>query len=215
MKTCELCGAGIPKDLQVCSRCGFEFQREIRSDVRDKAILDKHEGKTVEHVNRDLKNRQAQLTAYLDNLAAKSLSVEELVSLLDESLTFLQIPLALGVEDELKFNTAEKKFISQVANNLELADSQNNRPVGTSGTYTRLSNALQSMGEHARAIQMIEMALLINPLDRDAMFGKAKLLFYGKKYEASKKCLERLIAAGGNKNAKYLSELIEQIIIID
>jgi tetratricopeptide (TPR) repeat protein len=213
MRKCELCGAEIPKKLETCSRCGFEFQKEIRSDVRDRAILDKHEGKTVENVNRDMKNRQAQLMAHLDNMAAKNLSVEELVSLLDESLTFLQIPLALGVEDELRFNTEEKKFISQVANNLETADSENNGPVGTSGTYTRLSNALQSMGEHERAMQMIEKALLINPKDRDAMFGKAKLLFYGKKYEASKKCLERLTSAGGDKNAKYLSELIEQIIM--
>jgi tetratricopeptide (TPR) repeat protein len=212
MSICELCGAKISKKLETCPRCGFEFQMEIRSDVRDKAILDKHEGKTVENVNRDLKNRQAQLMAHLDNLAAKSLSVEELVSLLDESLTFLQIPLALGVEDELRFNMEEKTFICQIAINLEMADTDNNGPVGTSGTYIRLSNALQSMGEQDRAMRMIEMALLINPRDQDAMYGKAKLLFYGKKYEASKKCLERLMAAGGDKNAKYLSELIEQIM---
>jgi tetratricopeptide (TPR) repeat protein len=150
--------------------------------------------------------------AYLDNLAAKSLTMEELVSLLDDSLIFLEIPLALGVEDELRFNIEEKKFISQVARNLEIADSDNIGPVGTTGTYIRLSNALQSMGEHARAMQMIGKALLINPRDQNAMFGKAKLLFYDKKYDASKKCLERLMATGGDKNAKYLSELIVQII---
>jgi tetratricopeptide (TPR) repeat protein len=213
MRICELCGAEIPKKLETCSRCGFVFQKEIRSDVRDRAILDKHMGKTVDDVNRDMKNRQAQIMAHLDNMVAKSLSVEELVSLLDESLAFLQIPLVLGVEDELRFNVEEKKFIELIAKNLEMADSENNGPVGTTGTYTRLSNALQSMGEHERAMQMIEKALFINPRDRDAMFGKAKMLFYGKKYDASKKCLEKLMATGSDKNAKYLSELIEQIII--
>jgi len=151
--------------------------------------------------------------AYLDNLAAKSLSREELVSLLDESLAFLQIPLVLGVEDDLKFNKDERTFIGKVADNLDFADSEHNGPIGTSATYIRLSNALQSMGEEGRAMLMIEKALLINPKDRNAMFGKAKLLFYSKKYDASKKCLERLIGSGDDKNAKYLSELIEQIIM--
>lgn len=212
MKTCELCGAEIPENLKVCSRCGFEFQKEIRRDSRDRALLERNAGASVEEVRRDLRDRQAKLTAYMENLAAKSLAAEELSSLMDESLTYLQIPLVLGVEDELRLDGGEKEFVGLVTRCLGNADSLNGGPVGTAGTYIKLSNALQSLGETETAMLMIDKALLINPRDRAAQFGKAKLLFYAKRYDAAKKCLEKLIAAGDDDNARYLSELIEQLI---
>ncbi len=211
MKKCELCGAEIPKELKECSRCGFEFQKEIRADSRDRALLKRHAGMDVEDVKRELRNSRAKLTAYLDNLAAKSLSKEELVSLVDESLKYLQIPLALSVDDELKFDENEAEFIELINRYLANADSQNNRPVGTKVTYIKLSNALTSLGRHGEAINMIEKALLINPRDRDALYCKAKLLFNMHKYDAAKKCLEKLISSGKNEDARYLSELINQL----
>ena len=213
MKLCDLCGAEVSKKLDKCTRCGFEFQKEIKSDVRDRAILKKHYGKTVDIVKRDLKNRQAQLSAYLDNISAKSLSNEELVTLLDDALSFLQIPSVMGVEDELKFDDDETKFIRLVTSSLENADSENNMPVGSTSTYIRLSNTLHSMGDANKAMAMIEKALLINPRDLDATYAKAKLLFYAKKYDLAKKCLERLISKGNDDKAKYLFELIEQLNI--
>ncbi|MDO9536887.1 MAG: tetratricopeptide repeat protein [Thermoplasmata archaeon] len=211
MKSCELCGANVSKKLERCTRCGFEFHKEIRSDARDKAILKKHGGKSVDSVNRDLKNRQAQLTAYLENIAAKSFTREETVSFLDEALTFLQIPLSMGVDDELKFNSDEKKFIELVAHHIESADIENGGPIGRPEAYVRLSNVLQSLGEQEPAMQMIEKALLINPKDSDAMFAKAKLLFRSKNYEIARKCLDKIIGSGEDEKARYLVELIDQI----
>jgi len=211
MKRCDLCGAEIPKGATVCSRCGFEFQKEIRSDVRDAAILRKHGQKSVEEVNRELKNAQTRLTAYLDNMAARGLSKDELVALLDDALGFLQVPLSMGVEDVLRFNQQETGFIHLLASSLEKADEDNGTPVGTTGTYIRMSNALQALGMTENAMRMIENALLINPRDRDAMFARAILLFHAKKYPAARKCLEKIITATENEKAKYMLELIDQM----
>ena len=60
-------------------------------------------------------------------------------------------------------------------------------------------------------MRMIEKALLINPRDRDSLYGKAKLLFQAKRYEAARKCLDKVISTGGDDNAKYLAELIDQL----
>lgn len=211
MRKCELCGAETSESLPACPRCGFEFQREIRSDTRDRAILEKHGGKSVDNVKRDIRNRQARFTAYLENLSAKNLSPEELVTLLNDALTFLEIPLALGAEDELKFESAEREFINLMAVNLDRADAVHGMPIGSGATYVRFSNAFLSMGEPVRAMAMIERGLLINPKDRDAIFGKAILLFRLKKYDAAKKCLERLVSAGADENVRYLYELMDQM----
>jgi tetratricopeptide (TPR) repeat protein len=184
---------------------------EIRADSRDKALLERHAGMDVDEVKRELKKSQAILTAYLDNMAAKSLSVEELVSLMDESLSYLRIPLALRLEDELKFDKNEARFISLLSGCLANADSQNNRPVGSKVTYIKMSNALMALGRQGEAVDMIERALLINPRDRDALYCKAALLFNMQKYDAAKKCLEKLISSGDDEDARYLSELINQL----
>jgi tetratricopeptide (TPR) repeat protein len=211
MRKCELCGAEIANESKACSRCGFEFQMEIRADSRDKALLERHAGMDVDEVKRELKNIQAKLTAYLDNMAAKSLSKEELVSVMDESLKYLQIPLALSVDDELRFEESEIKFIELISGCLANADSQNNRPVGSKVTYIKMSNALMALGRQGEAVDMIEKALLINPRDRDALYCKAALLFNMQKYDAAKKCLEKLISSGDREDARYLSELINQL----
>ncbi|MBA3046678.1 MAG: hypothetical protein KKH41_07205 [Candidatus Thermoplasmatota archaeon] len=211
MVTCELCGAENTKGLETCSRCGFVFRKEVRADIRDSAILKRHKGKTLENVNRDLKNAQAKFTAYLDNMAARRLSREELSSLLDDALAYLLIPLTMGVEDELKFNQQEKQFINQVVENLEIADMENGVPVGTPGTYIRLSNALQALDEPEIAMTMIDRALLLNPRNRDAMLSRAKLLFYTKRYAQARKYLEKILKSGDDEKARYLIELIDQI----
>lgn len=211
MRKCELCGAEIPKELETCSRCGFEFRRELRADARDEAVLERHKGKTVKVVNRDLKNRRTQLRAYLENLAAKSLSMEEVVSLINESLAFLQIPLEMGVEDTLVFDRDEKDFINLVAAALEDTDKENGTPTGATGTYIKLSNALHFLDQQDRAMRMIDQALLINPRDRSALLAKSMLLFFRKRYQPAKRCLEKLISEKDDEKARYLIELIDQI----
>lgn len=211
MKKCELCGAEVQTDLKACSRCGFEFQRQIRADSRDRALLERHTGKEVEDVKRELRKSQSKLAAYLDNIKARELSIEELVPLVDESLKNLQIPLILGAEDELKFNREEVEFIGLISGCLVNADLKSGRPVGNEVTYIKLSNALMSLGKHGEALAMIEKALLINPRDRDALYCKAKLLFDMQRYGAAKKCLDKLTASGNDDNARYLSELIDQL----
>jgi tetratricopeptide (TPR) repeat protein len=211
MKKCDLCGADVENGTVECTRCGFVFHLEISSDMRDVAILNKHAGKSVEKVHRDIRNARAKFTAYLDNMAAKSLSPEEVASLVDEALSYMQIPLSMGVEDELRFDHGETEFISLVVENLDRIDQENGNPVGTSGTYIRLANALQAMGEPEKSMRMIESALLLNPRDREAMFTKAKLLFQSKKYPQARKCLEKLSATEISEDARYLLELIDQI----
>jgi tetratricopeptide (TPR) repeat protein len=212
MSNCELCGANLKKKSDRCPRCGFVFQKEVRADSRDKAILEKHEGKSVDTVNRALKDGRAKLAAYLDNVVAKNLSREELVSLLDESLAYLQVPQAMGVDDVLRFDDDEKMFIVQISKHLEQMDGARGEPNGTLGTYVRLSNALHSLGDANEAMRMIEKALLINPKDRDAMFSRAKLLLTARKYQAARRCLEKIIAADpGDDDARSLAELIEQL----
>ncbi len=211
MKRCDLCGADVENGLVACTRCGFVFHLEINSDVRDEAILGKHAGKSVETVHRDIRNARAKFAAYLDNMAAKSLSREEMASLLDDALTFLQIPLSMGVEDELRFDDSETEFIFLVLKNLEQVDSDHGGPAGTPGTYIRMANALQAMGKSDISMRMIDCALLLNPRDREAMFTRAKLLFHSKKYQQAKKCLEKISAANISEDARYLLELIDQI----
>ena len=211
MKCCDLCGAENQENDNTCLRCGFEFPMAIRSDIRDEAILKKHEGKCVEKVKIDLKNRHVQLRSYLENIEARSLTKEDLVSLLDESLAFLQVPLVMKVEDELKFNQNEKEFITIMADTVEKLDIDNRGPTATAGTYVKLTNALMFMEKTKRARDMLDKALLINPNNLDVQYGKAKLLFSIKDYEAAKKVLKKIKEKGEYVPADLLLELILQI----
>ena len=211
MKCCDLCGAENQDNDKTCLRCGFEFPLTIRSDIRDEAILKKYDGKSLEYVKLEIKKQQNLLKSYLENMDIKDLKKEDLVSLLDDALGFLRVPLVLGVEDELLFSRQEGGFIRLMQTILNRADTDNGGPIATSRTYIRMANALNSMEETAGAMSMIEKALLINPQDKDALYGKSKLLFYAKEYKAAKRCLEKLIERGEHPKAEYLAELIDQI----
>ena len=211
MKRCELCGAIVAKCLKECSRCGFEFQAEIRSDSRDRALLERHAGMEPEQVRRELRDCRAKLAACLDNMAAKGLSPQELASLLDESLKSMQIPLVLGADDDLRLDGEEANFIGLITECLESADSGCARPVATGSAYVKLSNALACLGRQEEALSMVEKALLIKPKDRDALLCKARLLFGMRRFDSARKCLGKLIASGDSGDARYLSELIDQL----
>ncbi len=211
MKCCDLCGAESDEEAKCCVRCGFDFPKTIRSDIRDEAILKKYEGKSVEEVKRELKIKQVRLRSYLENMDAKALKKEELVSLLEESLGFLRVPIILGVDDELNFSKQEISFILLIHRIQEKADIESGGPISTSTIYTRMANALQIMNYPDESMDMINKALLINPNNQDALFAKSKLLFYAKDYAAAKRCLEKLMEKGEHPNAGYLVELIDQI----
>jgi len=211
MKCCELCGANSEKDAKCCSRCGFDFPKVIRSDIRDEAILKKYKGKSVEEVKKELKIKQTRLRTYLENMDTNSLKKEELVALLEESLAFLRVPNVLGVEDKLNFSQQEEGFIMLMQRILETADIENGGPISTSATYIKMANALQSLEHPDMSMNLITKALLINPNNQDALFTKSKLLFYAKDYANAKKCLEKLMEKGEHPKASYLIELIDQI----
>ena len=211
MKCCDLCGAESDKKAESCSRCGFDFPKVIRSDIRDEAILKKYEGKSVEEVKRELRIKQVRLQSYLENMDTNSLKKEELVALLEESLGFLRVPIVLGVDDELNFSKQEISFILLMYKIQKKVDIENGNPISTSSIYTRMANALQSLDHTDESMYMIQNALLINPNNQDALFVKAKLLFHAKDYTVAKRCLEKLIEKGEHPKAGLLVELIDQI----
>jgi len=211
MKSCDLCGVENDKKNSCCFRCGFDFPKSIRSDIRDEAILKKYEGKSVEEVKRELKIKQTRLRTYLENMDTNALEKENLVALLEESLKFLRVPIVLGVEDELNFSQQEVDFILLMQKIQKKADMERGGPVSTMAVYIKMANALQSMNESEQSIDMINKALLINPNNQDALFTKAKMLFYTKEYAAARRCLEKLIEKGEHPKANYLAELIDQI----
>ena len=213
MKCCDLCRAESDNEAQCCSRCGFDFPKVIRSDIRDEAILKKYEGKSVEEVKKELKIKQTRLQTYLENMDTNSLKKEELVALLEESLAFLRVPNILGVEDELNFSQQEEGFIMLMQRIQETADMENGGPISTSATYIKMANALHSLEHPDMSMNMITKALLINPNNQDALFTKSKLLFYAKDYATAKRCLEKLMEKGEHLKAGYLVELIDQIVM--
>lgn len=211
MKSCELCGAENGDDAERCIRCGFDFPRAIRSDIRDEAILKKYKGKSLEEVKRELKIKQTRLRSYLENMDVKALNRQELLALLEESLGFLRVPVIMGVDDELNFSQQETSFILLMHRILKKADAENHEPVSSFSVYIKMANALHSMNYPEQSMDMINKALLINPNDQDALFTKAKLLFYIKDYEPAKRCLGKLMEKGENPKANYLAELIDQM----
>ena len=211
MKSCDLCGAENGDDAERCIRCGFDFPRVIQSDIRDEVILKKYEGKSLDEVKRELRIKQSRLRSYLENMDTKNLDRQELLALLEESLGFLRVPLVMGVDDELNFSQQETSFILLIQRIQEKADSDNMGPISSSATYIRMANALHSMDFQEGSMNMINKALLINPNDLDALFTKAKLLFYVKDYEPARRCLTRIMDKGKNPKAAYLAELIDQI----
>ena len=98
-----------------------------------------------------------------------------------------------------------------MADTVEKLDIENRGPTATAGTYVKLTNALTSMEKTKRAMDMLEKALLINPKNLDVQYGKAKLLFSIKDYDAAKKVLKKIKENGEYVPADLLLELILQI----
>jgi tetratricopeptide (TPR) repeat protein len=211
MRTCELCGAEVGDEEHRCPRCGFEFPPEIRSDIRDQELLGKHDDMSTESLRKDLKDRQSKLMSYLENVNLDSLRTDEFNSLIEEGLGFLGIPVAMGIGDELNFSRDEREFILLMSCKVVDADKRGYDPVASSRSYIKLANALNCLDESERAMQMVDKALLIEPNNGDALFGKAKLLFYSKRYEAARRQLDKLISRRSEPKAMYLAELIEQL----
>ena len=212
MRKCELCGADTPDNLSACQRCGFEFPLEIRSDIRNIELLKKHKGKEAAALKKDLRERLNQLSGYIANLDLKNLKSDEINSLIEEGLTFLHIPMAIGIGDELTFSNDEREFILLMAEKVDMADVRYGSPVASSGSYVRLTNALHCLEQMPAAMAMIDKALLIDPNSADALFGKAKLLFFEKRYEKANRYLTKLTSKKEHQKALYLAELIGQLV---
>jgi len=61
-------------------------------------------------------------------------------------------------------------------------------------------------------MEMIDKALLKEPNNLDALFGKAKLLFFEKEYGEAKRFLDKILARDDKyPNSVYLAEMIAQL----
>jgi tetratricopeptide (TPR) repeat protein len=214
MKNCELCGAILEGEMAACPRCGFEFPKKVYSDIRDNALLKKYEGKTIETVQHDLKDKTSLLTSHFENLDMNEYTTKEIITSVEETLDFLQIPTVIGLGHELKFTDREEKLINALMSKLEQVESDQGSPVASARAYTKLANATHCLGDVKTALKMVNKALLKEPNNPDALFGKAKLLFYEKKYNEAKRYLDKLLAKSKkDQNSLYLAEMIEQIIL--
>ena len=99
MSICELCGASIEMGQDVCPRCGFKFPKGVRSDVRDRVILERHDGQTVESVKRDLRDKLTQLISHFENLELSDSSVKDTPPFLEEALGTLHFPVTICIGD--------------------------------------------------------------------------------------------------------------------
>lgn len=213
MSTCELCGAEVKEGESNCHRCGFEFPKAVCSDSRDQRILDKYKGKATEEVKRDLRDKMSHLISYFENLDVHSDCDRDLTAFIEEALEFLHVPVAMGIGDELVFNEREETLIAITAAKVEETDVHQGHPAASVRSYVRLANALNSMSQCSRAMEMMDKALLKEPNNTDALFGKAKLVFYEKRYEESKRYLAKLLKKDKNhQKAQYLAEMVGQLI---
>ena len=213
MSVCELCGAEVEEGEHHCHRCGFEFPRTVRSDSRDSKILTKYEGKGTEQVKRDMRDKMSHLLSYFENLDVHSDCDRDLTAFIEEALEFLHVPVTIGIDDELKFNEREERLIAITAAKVEDNDLHQAHPAASVRSYVRLANALNSMGQCSRAMDMMDKALLKEPTNIDALFGKAKLLFYEKRYAESQRYLAKLLKKDENhEKAQYLAEMVGQLM---
>ena len=212
MTLCELCGAEIKDEDEVCPRCGYEFPKSVHSDSRDQKILAGKEGVNVEDLKRNMRDKLTYLTSYFENLEVRELVYKEFPSFLEEALGLLHVPMTIGMGDELKFNEKEQNLIKVIVAKLDQSDNQVGDPVASTRSYIRLANALHCLGEADSAMRMIDKALLKEPANLDALFGKAKLLFYQKRYGEAKRYLNKLMAKDDKyPRSVYLAEMIEQL----
>ena len=198
----------------ICPRCGFKFPKEVRSDVRDRVILERHDGQAVESVKRDLRDKLTQLISHFENLELSDSSVKDTPPFLEEALGTLHVPVAIVIGDELRFSERQKKLIMLLVSKLKDAELHSGIPIASTRSYVRLANALHCLGEADDAMEMMDKALFKEPADPDALFGKAKLLFYEKRYDEAERHLNRLMTkAKKNPDAIYLAEIIGQLKI--
>ena len=208
MRVCELCGETVSEDEGSCSRCGFEFPQEVFSDSRDASILEKHNGKSVDVIKKELSER----ILYFRNLDAQSLMPAEFSALVEEAVSFLHIPVVIGFGDELRLDEKEKELIlamwERLAETRASVDAHNIR----TESYMKLSNALFCLEYKEKAMELLDMAIFRDPNDPDALYNKAKLLFFEKKYDESKRYLAKVTSkCPDREDAKYLAEMLEQL----
>ena len=213
MKTCELCGASIDNGQEKCPRCGFEIPKKVYFDVRDQSIPKKYKDIAVETVKHDIKDKTSLFTSHFENLDVNNSTPEDITASVEEVLDFLQIPMIIGLGDELKFTEREEKLIRTLIEKLERSEIVHGVSVASARSYIKLANAAHCLGDAKKAMNMINKALLGGPNNPDALFGKAKLLFYEKRYDDAKRYLDKLLAkTKKDSKSMYLAEMIEQII---
>ena len=212
MKKCELCNEEVPKDQTSCSRCGFDFPPEVRADKRDKSILKKHDGKPAGEIKRDLSERFSKYVSYFENLGPDSSRPDEFSAFVEEAVAHLHIPIVIGMGDEMKFSEKEVTVIKTIARRLLDPQSANLLPRVRTETFMRLSNAMYCLKDPTWAMSLVELAIQRNPNDADALFNKAKLLFYDKKYDKAKAFLNKVkMKDPEREDAQYLAEMLAQL----
>ncbi len=212
MIVCELCGEEVPKGSDKCSRCGFDFPSEVTSDTRDQAILSKNDGREASDIKKGLAERFSKYISFFENMDPNSIRPGEFSSFVEEAVSHLHIPATIELDDDIKFNDKEKQVILVISRRLLDPDALELVSRVRTRTMIMLANGLYSLEMPAESMQMVNMAVHRDPKDMDALYGKAKILLFEKKYAASKRCLEKIINRQPDRDeAKYLLEMIEQI----
>lgn len=212
MKKCVLCDEEVPKEEASCPRCGFDFPPEVRADERDAKILEKHKGKEADQIKRDLAEKFSMYMSYFENLDPNSGRADEFASFVEEAVSHLHIPIVIGMGDELKFSEKEEAVVRTIARRLIDPQSTNLLPRVRANTFMRLSNAMYCLGDPVWAMSLIELAIQRNPNNADALFNKAKLLFYSKDYKKARAFLNKVQMKDPERDdARYLAEMIEQL----
>ena len=212
MSTCELCGEEVSGGKKSCPRCGFEFPAEIRADARDDIILKKHDGKEAEDIKRGLAERFSKYISYFENIDPERIMPDEFAALAEEAVSHLHIPMILELDDVLKFSGKEEKVLKVISGRMLQPDSLALVTRMQTRTLIMMANGLYALDMTEDALQMVELAVHQNPKDADALYAKAKLLFFDKDYAGARKCLEKVKEREPERgDVQYLLEMIAQI----
>ena len=212
MRKCELCGEEVSKGSSKCSRCGFEFPPKITSDTRNDMILKKHDGKEPEDIKKGLAERFSKYISYFNNLIPGSIDPQEFAAFVEEAVSHLHIPHILELDHVLSFNEKEKVIILTISERVLMPDALELVTSIQTRTMMELANGLHSLEMKERSLKMSELAVQRDPRDMDALYGRAKLLFYEKDYGKARKCLEKVLDREPDRDdVRALLEMIEQL----
>ncbi len=208
---CELCGEAVQDGQDSCPRCGFRFPASVHSDTRDSAILTKHDGKPADEIKKSLDERFSRYMSFFENLRP-GITETEFSGYVDEAVAHMHLPVVIGIGDELNLSGRERAVIKAMTQPILDPGQPNYIQNIRTATLMKLSNALFCLGNNEPAMQLIDAAVQRNPNDDDALFNKAKLLYFAEDYEESLRFLEKVTLKNPERDdARYLAEMIQQL----